>query len=175
MASPFSLTVGMSVYASIVCYNGVGDSPNSDVGNGATVIVSQVPDAPLSLARSLIISLDKTSVSYVWEDAAFDGNQPILDYRVSYDQGSDNWAISDIGITTLSFTQVGLTPGTLYGFRVEARNVVGYSAYSTPLYLVAAQEPDTPPTPTTSLHEVNNMITITWSAPSNNGSPITSY
>ena len=40
---------------------------------------------------------------------------------------------------------------------------------------MAAQEPDTPPTPTTSLHEVNNMVTLSWSAPSNNGSPITSY
>jgi len=85
MAAPYNLEVSMSVYASVICYNGVGDSPNSDVGNGATVIVSTVPDAPQLLARSLIISLDKTSVSITWEDAAFDGNQPILDYRVSYD------------------------------------------------------------------------------------------
>lgn len=64
------------------------------------------------------------------------------------------WAISEAGITTLSFTQVGLVPGTTYGFKVEARNVVGYSAYSTDLFLIAAQAPDTPPTPTTTMNEI---------------------
>jgi hypothetical protein len=49
MAPPFSLKSGSSVYASVVCYNGVGDSPNSGVGNGAIVIVSNVPDAPTNL------------------------------------------------------------------------------------------------------------------------------
>lgn len=85
MSSPFSLVSGSSVYASVICYNGVGDSPNSDVGNGATVVVSSVPDAPHTLARSLIISLDKTSISITWLEGAQDGNQPVLDYRVSYD------------------------------------------------------------------------------------------
>jgi hypothetical protein len=104
MASPYSLVAGNSVYASVVCYNGVGESPNSNVGNGATVVVSSVTDAPVDVARSTIISLDKTSISIVWADGAFDGNQPILDYRVSFDQGSGVWAISGIGITTLSYT-----------------------------------------------------------------------
>lgn len=60
MASPFFLVEGSSVYASVVCFNAVGDSPDSDVGNGAMVIVSTVPDAPVGLARSTLISLDKT-------------------------------------------------------------------------------------------------------------------
>lgn len=68
------MQVGASVYASIVCYNGVGDSPNSDVGNGATVIVSTVPDSPVNLSRSLIVSLEKTQTSYIWEDGLHDGN-----------------------------------------------------------------------------------------------------
>lgn len=104
MASPYNLKKGDSVFASVICYNAVGDSPNSNVGNGAIVIVSSVPDAPLSLARSSLISLDKTSISIVWKNGVDDGNQPVLDYRVSYDQGDGVWAISEIGITTLTFT-----------------------------------------------------------------------
>lgn len=46
--------------------------------------------------------------------------------------------MSDTGFETQSFTQAGLTPGVTYGFRIEARNVVGYSVYSTELRLVAA-------------------------------------
>lgn len=85
MAHPFNLQWGSSIYASIVAYNLVGDSPNSDVGNGAIVIVSTVPDPPRYVARSSTISLDMTRISIVWEDGASDGNQPILDYRVSFD------------------------------------------------------------------------------------------
>ena len=62
----------------------MGDSPNSDVGNGAQVVVSTVPTAPINLQRDMLVSLDMTKISFDWEAAA-DGNQPILDYRISYD------------------------------------------------------------------------------------------
>ena len=49
MTTPFNLLTGSSIYASVVAYNAVGDSHNSDVGNGAMVIVSTIPDAPVDL------------------------------------------------------------------------------------------------------------------------------
>lgn len=73
MASPFSLLTGSSIYASVIAYNAVGDSPNSDVGNGALVIVSTVPGAPINLRRDALVTLDKTKISFEWEDAS-DGN-----------------------------------------------------------------------------------------------------
>jgi len=161
IASPYSLLQGSSIYASVVAYNAVGDSPNSDVGNGALVIVSRVPDAPINLMRDVMVTLDKTKISFKWEDS-FDGNQPVLDYRVSYDQGKGLFVVSDSGFKVKSFTQAGLTPGVTYGFKIEARNVVGYSLFSTELRLVAAEEPATPLTPTTSINEVANTITISW-------------
>ena len=85
MSSPFNLQTGSSIYASVVAVNAVGDSPNSDVGNGAIVLVSTVPDPPRFVARSTTIALDKTRISIVWEDGAHDGNQPVLDYRVYFD------------------------------------------------------------------------------------------
>jgi|LauGreDrversion4_2_1035121.scaffolds.fasta_scaffold903175_1 hypothetical protein len=51
MASPFNLALGDSVYASVICINGVGNSPQSSVGNGAVITVSVVPDAPQNLVR----------------------------------------------------------------------------------------------------------------------------
>jgi hypothetical protein len=100
MASPFSLVTGSSIYASVVAYNNVGDSPNSDVGNGALIIVSTIPDAPTNLLRNALISLDMTMISFTWEDGAADGNQPIIDYRISYDQGTGDLVVSDTGFTT---------------------------------------------------------------------------
>ena len=58
MASPFNLGLGASVYASVICMNGVGNSPQSSVGNGAIIEVSVVPDAPISLIRDLTITVN---------------------------------------------------------------------------------------------------------------------
>ena len=87
IAPPFNLQTGSSIYASIIAFNAVGDSPVSDVGNGAIVAVSTVPDAPRYIARNPNKVLDKTRISIIWEDGAHNGNQPILDYRISYDEG----------------------------------------------------------------------------------------
>jgi hypothetical protein len=58
----------------VIAFNAVGDSPTSDVGNGANVIVSTVPDPPRYIARSTTLSLDMYRISITWEDGETDGN-----------------------------------------------------------------------------------------------------
>lgn len=71
-------------------------------------------------------------------------------------------------------TDVPLTPGKTYKFRVEARNSVGYSLASVPFAIIASQVPDKPDAPTTT--RVESTIVVTWSAPQfNGGATITSY
>lgn len=61
-----------------------------------------------------------------------------------------------------------------YKFKVEARNVIGYSAMSTQVIIVSAIPPAQPSAPVISIN-INNVV-ITWTAPiSTNGSPIISY
>jgi len=58
----------------------------------ATVIVIVVPDAPISLARDN----SATTISQAgltWSDGSENGGTPVLDYRVSYDQGTGNWQV----------------------------------------------------------------------------------
>jgi large repetitive protein len=66
-----------------------------------------------------------------------------------------------------------LTPGTTYKFRVQARNTFGLSVYSDVVTLLCAFVPAAPSEPTTTV--IGNNVIINWSAPSSNGSPITSY
>jgi hypothetical protein len=47
-ASPYLLTLGDSVYATVSATNLYGESSSSAVGNGATIVT--VPDAPINLA-----------------------------------------------------------------------------------------------------------------------------
>ena len=76
-------------------------------------------------------------------------------------------------ITTQAYTAVGLSMGTSYTFKVLARNAYGQSVYSTELIVLAAQIPDKPIPPVTSIAGPN--VHITWQAPTNGGSQITAY
>jgi hypothetical protein len=42
------------------------------------------------------------------------------------------------GLTTVSYTALSLTPGTIYKFKVEARNIYGYGAFSSEVTILAA-------------------------------------
>lgn len=46
------------------------------------------------------------------------------------------------GLTTTSYTATGLTRGSTYTFKVQARNLYGDSAFSTTKSVLAAQKPD---------------------------------
>jgi len=97
----------------------------------------------------------------------------VLDYRVSWDQGVGTWDIRQSGLSTLSYTASSLTAGTVYSFRVEARNAYGYSEYSAEVAVLAASRPSTPLAPTTMVDGSN--ILVSWQEPDINGSPIESY
>ena len=68
---------------------------------------------------------------------------------------------------------IDLTAGLTYGFKIESRNSYGYSPYSSSITLLCAYVPD-PPT-TVSTTNSADKVTISWSSPENNGSPITAF
>lgn len=113
-----------------------------------------------------------TAIGLEWEDGAYDGNTPTLDYRVSHYTGGE-WVLLASGLTAKSFLATELTSGVTYEFRIEARNIVGFSNPSTSIFVIAATPPETPAAPTTSI--TNNDLTIDWDAPTDNGSPIIGY
>jgi hypothetical protein len=66
-----------------------------------------------------------------------------------------------------------LTPGITYTFKVQSKNSFGTSAYSSTKSVLAAQLPDTPIAPTTSIS--GSHVLIAWALPFTGGSVITSY
>jgi titin len=102
-----------------------------------------------------------------------DGGAPILDYKLTYDQATDTWIELDPAVTETRFTATGLTQGSSYSFKVEARNTYGYSDASASVTILCATIPDTPATPS-SANSLDQVI-FDWVAPDDNGLPITSY
>lgn len=66
-----------------------------------------------------------------------------------------------------------LIPSATYKFKVQSRNSFGLSAYSSELELTIGFKPAQPEPPTTVV--VANQVIVSWVAPDNRGSPITSY
>ena len=69
----------------------MGASAFSGAGNGAVITVSYPPDSPANLARQA--STTRTTLGLTWTNGNSNGGQPVLDYRVSYDQGTATWVV----------------------------------------------------------------------------------
>jgi hypothetical protein len=76
-------------------------------------------------------------------------------------------------INALTIQATALTTGLIYKFKVEARNAYGYSSYSSEVAILCAAEPSQPNPPVTQV--VNDKVNVMWTAPNDNGTPITSY
>ena len=79
-------------------------------------------------------------------------------------------------MTETSYTQdSGISSGETYGFRVKARNSVGFSNYSSSIDIIAGTIPSTPDAPTTKSIDAD-QIQIIWSSPSDDGGvPISAF
>jgi hypothetical protein len=55
-------------------------------------------------------------------------------------------------VQSTSYIVTGLTAGTTYKFKVQARNQYGYSDYSVEVVILAAQAPSVPNAPYTAIN-----------------------
>lgn len=133
----------------------IGNSIISQMGNGAIILT--YPDSPLQLSN--VASITRSSqIGLIWTEGDQNGGAPVIDYTINYGEsiGSFNQIIA--GITSSTFTVIGLTPGTIYKFRVQARNIYGLSEFSAEVLILAAQVPDATSAPTTTIVASNVLI-----------------
>lgn len=65
-----------------------------------------------------------------------------MDYQLWYDNASGTtYQVFEASIATTEFIATGLTQGSTYKFRVEARNAYGTSFMSNEVEILAAQIP----------------------------------
>jgi hypothetical protein len=100
----------------------------------------------------------------------------VIDYQVWYKSITDgmSYSIFTTGISATEYVAEGLTRGSFYRFKIEARNAYGYSFFSDEVTIRSALVPDQPVVPTTEFDYADNTI-INWTAPDNQGSEILSY
>ena len=97
----------------------------------------------------------------------------MIDYRVNYAESGEAFSVIASGVTDPAYLATDLTFGVTYDFKIEARTAYGYSSFSESISLLCAFVPEPPSTVITA--NTNEDVTIAWSEPVANGSPITAY
>ncbi|MFN8185364.1 MAG: fibronectin type III domain-containing protein [Candidatus Nanopelagicales bacterium] len=114
-------------------------------------------------------------VSLSWTAPTSNGGALITGYKIEVNDGT-SWttAVDDPGNATTTRTITGLTNGTQYKFRVSAINGIGTGSASP---ASADITPYTVPGKTTNVtgEPGDSQVTLSWTAPPANGSPITGY
>ena len=143
----------------------------SDYGNGAAAITTAKPATTPSAPANLRAAFADRAITLQWDLAtgADTGGEPVTAYIIRY--GANKAAT----VGAVNSTVVGnLTNGETIAFSVYAVNAVGESA--TPATI--SEYPNTTPAAPTGLQaqDGNGVITLQWSAPSNNGgAAVTGY
>ena len=133
-------------------------SPPDQVG----VVTADAENGPLQVDLS-------------WNAPAANGST-ITSYDIEYKATSTpDWtgATATTSATTTASITAGLSAGTSYDFRVRAVNGVGDGTFSDTVSATAADVPDAPGS--LSITHGDQELSLTWSAPATNGSPITTY
>jgi titin len=146
---------------------------NSQWSLGTTVMMVGTATAPNSLT---VLRRTGSSITLVWTSPS-DPGSPITDYKVQTSTDGTNWTdyvpASPIGISTQAEV-TGLTGGVTTYFRVAASNALGLGDWSNVINSIPMDRPSAPVAPiVTDVH--NNTATVSWSAPTDNGSAIVDY
>ena len=105
--------------------------------------MSTIPDKPFGLSEDESLRTSD-EIRLTWTAPDFTGGVEILDYRIQIREGIKPWEEYATNVEGTATTISGLTPGTSYQFKVQARNNVGYSFESDFKQLVAGAKPSAP-------------------------------
>jgi len=116
------------------------------------------------------------SVSLTWT-APNNGGVAITNYDIFWDPDgnlSDEFVYLATTANLFYTVSTGITQGTIYKFKILARNTIGVSSQSSAGQALAASVPAQPNAPTKATAS-KTLITINWTEPNNRGSTITGY
>ena len=157
------LTNGVSYSFAVAAINSIG---TGSAVSSNPIIPAGVPITPV--IASLTPGQAKTIVA--WSPTAGNGAS-VTSYQATATAAGVTKTCS---ATTTTFCAVtGLTNGTTYSFTLTATNAVGTSSASAAMTAMPVAPPNAPTGLT--LTPGAGSVTVAWTAPSTNGSPITGY
>lgn len=77
IASPYLLPWGSNIKATVIAYNGNGNSLPSEIGSGAVILTS--PDPPTNLVET-VAARTRSTITFTWTPPVFVGGSNVIDY-----------------------------------------------------------------------------------------------
>ncbi|WP_426574026.1 fibronectin type III domain-containing protein [Aquihabitans sp. McL0605] len=147
-----------------------GGRVNASAAISGLATCQAVPDAPTTVTGTP----GNGQVALAWTAPTYTGTSALTGYRVTPYIGATAQTPTTFNSTATTQTITGLTNGTAYTFTVAAINGSGTGADSSASSLVT---PRTVPGVPTGVGATpgNGQVTLSWTAPSSGGSPITGY
>ena len=147
--------------------------PNKEDGSTSfQIALTDIPTAP----RNVVGTRGDAQVPLTWDVPASVGGTPILDYVVQYSSDSGaTWTTFPDGVSgATGATVIGLTNGTTYVFRVQARNAVNAANGLEDGIWSAVSGPVKPLAPASAPINLvanggNASASLSWTAPSQTG------
>ena len=157
---------GVTHYFQIVAENKAGLGPVS-------IVVHAIPMGPPGTVRDLVPEATPAGIKLTWTVPSDTGGATTITYRIL--RGTTDDPLNVVGEVVNEFENVDdtATSGTTYYYRILAVTAIGEGPLMEPVMVTAGGVPAqvTDVTITTG----NNMVTLTWTAPDDGGSPITQY
>lgn len=80
---------GKSYFFKVSAVNALGEG---ELSEPYLVVAATVPDAPIELTRNDDLT-SKTVVSFTWSEGTSHGGTPVIDYRISFDQSTNDFVV----------------------------------------------------------------------------------
>ena len=164
------LTTGTTYYYKISAINQYG------TGTASGVASALASDVPAQVANLTATAQAGKEIDLAWT-APNNGGSAITGYQIerSTDGGTTYTdLVANTNTPTTSYTDINLTAGTTYYYKISAINFVGTGATSTPANALAGDRPDQI-TVISATALVGSEIIVNWTAPADNSYAITSY
>ena len=145
---------------------------NSEGVGAATSAVTIVPVTRATAPTLGSVTASDGQVSVTFGAPGSNGGSTISNYEYSLDGGA-SWTLRSPSSTTSPLVISGLTNGTNYGISMRAITDAGAGSASTVLYGLPVAAPSAPTG--VSVTVASQRLSVSFTAPSSNGSPITNY
>ena len=145
-----------------------GDGEWSGVG---TVMTDTLPPPPV---KPEVGKTSSTSVTVSWTAPTTDG-APVTSYDVRYRAGSEGeWVDGPQGVSETTATIEGLDPDTEYEVQIRSSSSGGDGEWSGVGTVMTDTLPPPPVKPEVGKTS-STSVTVSWTAPTTDGAPVTSY
>ena len=159
-----TFTTGTTYKYRVSAINSVGTGDHVE----ATAVRESVPDAPTNLNAT--INLAGNSAGLTWRAPSDGGSSSITGYKIQFKSGSNAWTTISNSTSSTSYTHNRtFATGTTYKYRVSAINSVGTGSH-VEATAVRESKPDAPTNLVANINAAGSSASLTWTAPSDEGS-----